>query len=79
MRRGLPGALAQKNFTPPLQPDLARHRLACQIADPRDLRIKRIKRKKRVAPSFRRKQRCQITVAIEFADLAGAVNEVVAH
>src|SRR4029077_7522897 len=51
-------------LAPPLQPDLAKHRLADGFADSGDLIIERVEREQRFAATGRREQRGLVAVAV---------------
>ena len=79
MRGGLAHTQARQHLAPPLQADLARHRLARQIAHARNFYIEGIKREQRVAVLRRREQRGEITVPIGLAHQRGAVFVIRRH
>ena len=62
------------DLAPPLQPDLAHHRLADGLAHLRDLDIEGIEREDRVARLRRREQGAEIAVVVVAPHLVGAVS-----
>ena len=71
----LPPAPAGEHVTPPLQPDLAGHRLAHDFAHARDLHVEGIEGKQRIAPFTRSEQSGQETVPVSRADQRLAMGE----
>ena len=67
MRRRLAVALALEHLAPPLQADLARHRLARHLAHAADFDGEGIERGERIAFVRRREQRREIAVAVVLA------------
>ena len=68
VRRRLAGPLAVEHIAPPLQPDLARHRLAHAVAHAGDLGIEGVEREQRTALLGGRKQRREKAVLVGGAD-----------